>query len=559
VYFFLSVTSNANTKIHYILLLELYRSLFDIMVAQGCSIGQLNEMAEVLSTDMGNLSKFDKLLVSEADQIVSSGVSFTEEGDIFSDLVLPHDPTIVAERIVSEDKEFREEAGKIIDSIAGGSVCNLGQPIKKETLACTQQHWAVIGHKAQDDCPFNKIDDSPCNREIRATIPLWLICDNLGINYDNETASRHLPSKFDDTLRVADYHPLQLNKNIRKKSKAKKPPTDVVGQVQRFARKANTNITRLSLLPMLQSCKQSIVTKLMGNHNIFLIFSVTAYNELGCPPANNNSLVHFLGAVPHAQNFVAAKKQLKRYEDAHLRYIMGKVVAIYTPILDLPDNVTSEILVVRSGRGNMSEDQKQLLRDQGNPLQKWLENATPKDLRDRAKKAAKTKGFDGHSEAMKKAAKTKGFDGHSEAMKKAAKTMGATGLSKRSLNGSKTLGFDGHSKRTLKAAKTLGFDGHSEAMKKGRWKRMLQKALNENKEICFVQCSRPNVVCSNKALASRNSRGVFNLHCSCGNKHGHWTIVRGPLSRETIKEIIKEIDSMDGNESLIDVITKCIS
>ena len=334
------------------------------------------------------------------------GCFILREWKHFSDIVLPKNPTQVAEYIVSQDKNvFRGKAGSIIDAAAGQSAASLGQPLNLNTLISAYQHWAASQHKAQS-CPHNRIDASSCNRELRKTTPLWLLCDSLGKKYDAEETS--LPDGFDEKIRISDHFPIHFDKNKRKpKSKAKNPPTDVDGQANSFIKKAKTTAVRMSLLPLLYNCLQSVVTKLMGYHNKLLVFSVEVYTSLECPPPMNNSLLEILGGVVHAQNFVIAGVQLRKYQDDHLVYMMKKIVSFYSNLLGIPRDFESKMLQIRSGRDGMSEEMKQLLRDQGNPLQKWLDESTAEMRKARSKAGHAAKNAAGKSLSAAKTAKTK--------------------------------------------------------------------------------------------------------------------------------------------------------
>ena len=224
------------------------------MVAQGCSQAQLLEIADVLSSK--EHCKYDTLLVRLCDVIKGSGIAFSEKGDIFSAIKLPKNPTQVAEHIVSQDKEFRKDAGSVINEIAGRPAASLGQPLNLENKISALQHWATTDHEQQKD-PEDLIDFSSCNMEIRSTTARWLVCDAKGVKYD---AAVTLPTNFEDQLRISDHYPISINKHERKQnSNAKKPPTDVDGQVKRFLTQAKTNVDRLALLPLLYSCVSSIV------------------------------------------------------------------------------------------------------------------------------------------------------------------------------------------------------------------------------------------------------------------------------------------------------------
>eukprot|EP00985_Skeletonema_marinoi_P026363 scaffold20385_cov110-Skeletonema_marinoi.AAC.1 len=401
-----------------------YDNVFDVMVAQGCSQAQLLEIADVLSSK--EHCKYDTLLVRLCDVIKGSGIAFSEKGDIFSAIKLPKNPTQVAEHIVSQDKEFRKDAGSVNNEIAGRPAASLGQPLNLKNKISAFQHWATTDHEQQKD-PEDLIDFSACNREIRSTTARWLVCDAKGVKYD---AAVTLPTNFEDQLRISDHYPISINKHERKQnSNAKKPPTDVDGQVKRFLTQAKTNVDRLALLPLLYSCVSSIVTKLMGNHNTFLVFSVEVYKRLECPPPMKNSLVDHLGAVVHAQNIVAAGKQLRKYHDEHLAHMMSKIVKFYSGPLELSPHFQSKMLSIRSGRSEMTDEMKQLLKDEGNPLLEWMKKATPEQLRERARKRVETMGPDRLSAAARKGHARKDEKGRSLKGLQRAKTMGPDRLS----------------------------------------------------------------------------------------------------------------------------------
>lgn len=119
--------------------------------------------------------------------------------DIQSELVMPDNPKAVAEWIISEYKAFRKKAGKSIEAAFGEGSANLGQPLNLNVELQILQHWAVKvkGHKRQE-CPYNKIDDSPCNSELCVTFPTWLLCDKHGTKYREMS----LPLEFDSQMCV---------------------------------------------------------------------------------------------------------------------------------------------------------------------------------------------------------------------------------------------------------------------------------------------------------------------------------------------------------------------
>lgn len=198
--------------------------VFDVAVALGNSDVAINELADILSADENELCDYDKQTLAVCNKIIQSGVCFSVAGDITSELVLPDDPEKVAQKLVDEDKAFREKTGDVIDDSAGAvGKANLGQPLNLEAEVSCLQHWGVDGHKSQQ-CPNDHIDMSPCNRELRRVIPKWFLADKQDTKYSDDEVQ--LPDGLDDQIRLSDHIPFTLDKKIVKQnSSQKKPPT----------------------------------------------------------------------------------------------------------------------------------------------------------------------------------------------------------------------------------------------------------------------------------------------------------------------------------------------
>ena len=206
------------------------------------------------------------------------------------------------------------------------------------------------------------------------------------------------------------------------------------------------------------------MTKLMGNHNTFLVFSVEVYKRLECPPPMENSLVDHLGAVVHAQNIVAAGKQLRKYHDEHLAHMMSKIVKFYSGPLELSPHFQSKMLSIRSGRSEMTDEMKQLLKDEGNPLLEWMKKATPEQLRERARKRVETMGPDRLSAAARKGHARKDEKGKSLSALKRVETMGPDRLSEAARKAARK----GHAKKDEEGRSLTALKGHATRAKKPR-------------------------------------------------------------------------------------------
>ena len=442
----------------------------------GGSKAQISEAARIISTHKNDLASVTTLLctmLSDKDDdivpfnllilwaiivIVESGVHFEIDGDIHSALVLPDNPELVADGIEFGDKLFRRKAGKTIEASFGEDSANLGQPLKKTVVLQIRQHWGCKGHKAQPDCPHNKIDNSPCNLQFLVVMPTWLLCDRDSVTYDRDAVT--LPD-LNSLMRMSDFYPFLIDKEEREKASSErktKPKTDVRGQAKRFAERAETNVDALPLLSLLMAVQQCVVTKLMGNDAQFATFSYEVVKAQDCSPAMRNSLAEIHSPLVHAQGIAAATVQLEKFEDDHLHFMDNTIVKVFSKVIGLPPDFASNMLMKRSGRSNMTDVQKQLIRE-NSALKQWLDKATPEQLSDRAKKGNETLGRAGRVKRSKKGAETLGRAGRVKRSKKAAETLGRAGRVKRSKKGAETLGRAGRVKRSKKGAETLGKDG----------------------------------------------------------------------------------------------------
>jgi len=380
--------------------------VLDALVAFGGTDNDLSELAGTLSADSDSLSDFDLILVELSNIIQGTGLSFSTDGDIFSEIEIPDNAADIVKNLLSTDKSFRKKAGSLLNTIYGDDVSSLGQPIHKLVTRLIYQHWATRKHKGQK-CMHNKIDESMCNKEWNHTTPTWLLCDKHDSKYES---GMPLPSHFNEQLCLRDDCPITIDKDVRvPNSAAKKPPTDVSGQMEAFADKANTTVCRLKLLPKLYAIMTALVSKLSGNHLHVLVGSVTVYkNSLDCAPPMTNGLFVLHGGVVHSQNIIAAAVQLRKYRDAHLNFLSKKIFDFFAGPLQLQSDEKVDMLMIRSGRSKMSDEMKQLLCDECNPLLDWVKNATPEQLRARALKIHAKKDENGKSLASSKRIKTMG-------------------------------------------------------------------------------------------------------------------------------------------------------
>eukprot|EP00985_Skeletonema_marinoi_P030274 scaffold31325_cov88-Skeletonema_marinoi.AAC.1 len=112
------------------------------------------------------------------------------------------------------------------------------------------------------------------------------------------------------------------------------------------------------------------------------------------------------------------------------------------------------MLSIRSGQSEMTDEMKQLLKDEGNPLLEWMKKATPEQLSARSRKRAKTMGPDRLSEAARKGHANKDEEGKSLAALQRAKTMGPDRLSEAARKGHAKKDEEGRSLKGRKSSAT---------------------------------------------------------------------------------------------------------